>query len=222
MKKSTDTNLQKYYAKRAQEYDAIYNRNIPIRIKEQDFIGKEIKKLFKKRYVLELACGTGYWTKYLVGSAKKVLATDINQEMLEIASQRISDESMQFLIGDAYMPPISVPQFTGAMAHCWFSHIPKKRITEFLDSLHKNLAPNASIMFMDAVYREELGGKLIKKTGSEDTWKRRKLENGEHYDILKNYYTKEELQDLFAPYTKKISVQYLTHFWIVKYSLSKK
>lgn len=221
MQKAIDHNLQEYYAKRAQEYDAIYHRQIPIRLKEQTYVGKEIERAFKTKYVLEIACGTGYWTKHLLKHAKKVLATDINQEMLEIASQRMPDQSMQFIIGDAYNPPISVPQFTGAMAHCWFSHIPKKRIREFLESLHARLEPNASVMFMDAVYREELGGKLIKKEGSEDTWKRRTLENKEEYDILKNYYTKDELEKIFSPYSNNVSVSYMTHFWVVRYNLKK-
>ncbi|CAN5176191.1 hypothetical protein BH09PAT1_BH09PAT1_0940 [soil metagenome] len=222
MQKSVNANLTEYYSKRAQEYEAIYHRDIPIRLKEQDSIGKEIKKFFQKKYVLELACGTGYWTKYLLGSADKVLATDINVTMLEIASQRMREPEIQFLIGDAYNPPVSFPQFNGAMAHCWLSHIPKRKIPEFLDSMHGVLKENASVMFMDTVYRKELGGKLIKKKGSEDTWKRRTLENKEEFDILKNYYTKEELLNLFAAYSDDVSVTYLTHFWIVKYTLSKK
>lgn len=222
MQKNIDANLKEYYSKRAREYDKIYHRDIPIRLKEQNMIATEIKKIFKGKYVLELACGTGYWTKYLVGSAEKVLATDINQEMLKIASCRIPDKSVQFLIGDAYDPPSSIPQFTGAIANFWISHIPKNRISQFLSALHNILPPNSMIMFVDGVHREELGGKLIRKKGSADTWKRRKLENNEEYDIVKNYYTKKELLGLFAPHTTKVSVKYLTHFWIVTYKLTKR
>ncbi|MBI4130188.1 methyltransferase domain-containing protein [Candidatus Roizmanbacteria bacterium] len=220
MQKKIDHNLKEYYSKRAEEYDAVYQRNILVRIKEQEFIGKEIHKLFKGKHVLELACGTGYWTKYLVGSAEKVLASDISVEMLKIASQRITDSSFQFLIGDAYNPPISVPLFTGAMANFWFSHIPKIQITQFLSTLHKSVALNSSIMFVDGVYRKELGGRLIKKKGGKDTWKRRILESKEEFDILKNYYTKEELTHIFAPYSNNVTIDYLTHFWVVKYTMS--
>lgn len=222
MQKKLDHNLKEYYSKRAEEYDVVYHRQIPVRLKEQKFIGNEIKKIFKKKYVLELACGTGYWTQYLVGSAKKVLASDISLEMLEIASNRITDPVFQFLLGDAYTPPVSVPSFSGAMANFWFSHVPKKQIKEFLTLLHKSVTPNSPILFTDGVYREELGGILIKKEGSEDTWKRRKLENKEEFDILKNYYSKEELEELFSPYSDNIKVIYMTHFWVVTYRLNKK
>ncbi len=222
MAKKLDHNLKEYYSKRAREYDAIYSRNIPERLKEQEFIGKEIKKLFKDKYVLELACGTGYWTQYLAQSAKKVLATDISRDVLEIAARRITDQSAQFLEGDAYSPPTSAPKFTGAMANFWFSHIPKKRIRGFLSTLHNNVAPNSPIMFVDAVYREELGGTLVKKKGSKDTWKKRILGSKEEFSILKNYYSEEELLRVFLPYSKNVTVTYLAHFWIVKYSLSEK
>jgi hypothetical protein len=142
--------------------------------------------------------------------------------MLEIASQRIKDNSFQFIIGDAYNPPISVPPFTGAMAHFWFSHIPKKQIAQFLSSLHAVLKINSPIMFVDNVYQAELGGKLIRKKGSEDTWKQRTSQSKEEFDILKNYYTKEELIRIFSPYSNNVSVSYLTHFWVVKYNLTKR
>ena len=65
-----------YYKKRAKEYEDIYKK--PERQKSileyQDYI----KELFQNRNVLELACGTGFWTETLTETAKTVLATDIN------------------------------------------------------------------------------------------------------------------------------------------------
>lgn len=213
--------FEQYYAKRAREYDAIYERDIPVRIEEQDKIASQIKKIVKGKHVLELACGTGYWTQHLVGSANTVLATDINPEMLEIASRRVDDPSIQFVIGDAYNPPMSFPKFSGAMAHCWFSHVPRAKILEFLESLHERLAPGAVVMFMDAVYQKALGGELIKKKDNSDTWKRRKLENGEEYEILKNYYSKKDLEQLFSRHFEHVEINYMTHFWTAVYTTPK-
>src|SRR5690349_16780781 len=120
-----DANLKEYYAKRAKEYESIYNRKIPIRLREQKSLALDIQKSFKNKYVLEVACGTGYWTKYLSKAAKKILSTDLNQEMLDIASSRLKGDSIQFQIADAYDLPVSAPKFNGAMANCWFSHVPK-------------------------------------------------------------------------------------------------
>lgn len=218
IRKKLDHNLKEYYSKRAQEYDEIYHRNIPDRLKEQEYIGKKIQKLFNGKYVLEVACGTGYWTNYLARSARKILATDINQEMLEIAQKRIHDESIQFLISDAYALPISVPSFTGAMANFWFSHIPKNKIRRFLTMLHQRLAPNSLVVFVDNIYNERVGGKLIaKKDGN--SYKVRKLTNGSIYAILKNYYSKEELKKIFSQHSKEVDIRYLKYFWLVAYKL---
>jgi hypothetical protein len=142
--------------------------------------------------------------------------------MLTIASKRYGEKSnIQFFLGDAYNPPVSFPKFTGCMTNFLFSHIPKKEIDSFLQTIHQRLSQNAFIMFTDSNYIEGQGGTLIKKTEETDTWKRRKLNNGEEYDVLKNYYTKEELEKIFTKYTKKIEIQYLTNFWIVGYHLDK-
>lgn len=222
MKNKVSKDLTDYYSKRAQEYENIYNRPDKVRQQEQNFITEYIKKSFKGKYVLELACGTGYWTEYLLGNANKILATDISPEMLHIASNRYSNySSIQFLQCDAYNPLESIPPFTGLMANFWFSHIPKRKIELFLKTIHSCMLPNAFILFVDNVYQEKLGGELIRKRGQLDTWKVRKLENGKKYTILKNYYSKKQLAHIFSRYSDKLEIHYLTNFWIVGYYLKK-
>lgn len=215
-------NLADYYSKRAKEYEAIYHRPNTVRLQEQNFIAEYIRKSMKGRYVLELACGTGYWTKYLLGIAKKIQATDISPQMLEIASKRYSyHSSIQFLLADAYDPPKSIPPFTGVMANFWLSHIPKRKISSFLKTLHSRVMRNAFILFVDNVFQRDIGGTLIRKKDQVDTWKKRQLENGEKYTILKNYYAKKQLRAIFSPFTKKLGVCYFKHFWLVGYQYNK-
>jgi ubiquinone/menaquinone biosynthesis C-methylase UbiE len=211
--------LNEYYSKRAQEYDSIYKRPIKVRLKEQQIIADFIQKKFKDKFVLELACGTGFWTKYLVKSASKILASDYSLEMLQIASGLINKKNIIFIQADAYNPPLSEPKFEGLMVNFWFSHIPKIKIKDFLEEVHKRVRKDGFVMFCDGVYREELGGKLIIKKGEKDTYKLRKLQNGEEYEILKNYYSKEELLQIFSKYSRKLEIKYLTHFWVVGYYL---
>jgi len=213
-----DNVLNVYYSKRAKEYEKVYNRPNRMRLQEQELIAEYIKKSFKNRYVLELACGTGYWTKYLLKSAYKIVAVDASSEMLKIASSRYSSNpSINFLQMDAYNPPKTFPLFSGAMACFWFSHIHKKQIHRFLKVLHTRLTPASFVLFVDNVYRKGLGGKLIVKKGRKDTWKQRRLDSGENYEILKNYYNKDDLERIFFKYTDKIEIQYLSHFWLVGY-----
>src|SRR6185437_17057900 len=167
-----------------------------------------------------LACGTGYWTKYLVTVAQHVTALDQSEEMLAIAKNKLADkQNITFQRGDAYDPPSHTPVFTGCMANFLFSHIPRQEISAFLDNLQRRLEKNAFVMFVDSIYQEGYGGVLVHKEGTEDTWRRRKLNNGEEYDVLKNYFSKEELEAIFQKYTDTLELQYLTNFWIAGYKL---
>lgn len=40
---------------------------------------------------LELGCGTGYFTRAVVGNARHVIATDLSDEMLEVARTQLSE-----------------------------------------------------------------------------------------------------------------------------------
>jgi protein-L-isoaspartate O-methyltransferase len=77
--------LEWYYAKRALEYEEIYNREEPKRRAELEDTANALKETLKDRKVLEIACGTGYWSLILSQAAKKIVATDIAKETLEIA-----------------------------------------------------------------------------------------------------------------------------------------
>ena len=49
---------------------------------------------------LEIGCGTGKNTEWLVAKGKRIVAVDISEEMLSIAKQKITDKSVSFLKAD--------------------------------------------------------------------------------------------------------------------------
>ena len=78
--RSTTPQLEGYYAKRAREYEQVYEK--PERQAELAFLRGRIPLLFAARTVLEVACGTGYWTQHIAKTAKHVHACDINEPVL--------------------------------------------------------------------------------------------------------------------------------------------
>ncbi len=84
----SDKPMNEYYSKRAAEYESIYHRNDPVRQNEQEQIKDELKKMFHNKTVLEIACGTGYWTETVAPIAKEVTGIDMSSEVLEIAVQK--------------------------------------------------------------------------------------------------------------------------------------
>ena len=78
--------LVSYYSDRAKEYEKVYfNPDEQDDLREAETI---FLNLFSQKTVLEIACGTGYWTERIAQTASPIYATDINQSVIEIAKYR--------------------------------------------------------------------------------------------------------------------------------------
>ena len=83
---TSETSIHKYYASRAPVYDRVYQ--IPERQNNLRYLEGWIPTLFKGRRVLEIACGTGYWTQFIAPAAEALTAVDIAKETLSEQSAR--------------------------------------------------------------------------------------------------------------------------------------
>ncbi|MGH8673279.1 MAG: methyltransferase domain-containing protein [Burkholderiales bacterium] len=97
-------NLAAYYAKRAAEYERIYAK--PERQADLERLRARVTALFSGRTVLEIACGTGYWTEVIAPRALSITALDAAKETLAIArSKKYPAHKVAFGKGDAYALP---------------------------------------------------------------------------------------------------------------------
>ncbi len=212
--------MEEYYRRRAQEYEAIYHRDEPERQAELTAIALAIRELFINCSVLEVACGTGYWTQVLALVARHVVAVDAAPEMLEIArSKGLPTGRVDFLLGDAYAPTDVPGKFDAGLANFWFSHVPHARLDGFLGSFHHRLGRGALVMMADNVYIPGVGGELVNPDGGEDTFKLRQLADGSTYQVLKNYYTAEQLQQLLAPRAEDLQITVGSYYWWFSYKV---
>jgi len=217
--KDSGQTMAEYYGKRAGEYEKIYNREDSVRQGEQRLIAESMRTAFTGKTVLEVACGTGYWTERYAGVAKHVVATDLTAETLEIAKHK-NISNAEFQIGDAYKLE-AIAQlnktFDAACANFWFSHVPKARLDDFLKGLHQTVSKGATVILADNVFVEGVGGALIHKPGESDTYKIRTLEDGTTYEILKNYFSEVELRSIFEPYAANLDIHIGKCFWWLSY-----
>jgi len=80
-----------YYSARADEYEQVYAKP-----ERQDDLGRLkalIPSFFVGRRVLEVACGTGYWTRLIAQRAAGVIACDLSPQVLAHAIARQPAES---------------------------------------------------------------------------------------------------------------------------------
>lgn len=133
----SDSDLRAYYAARAREYDHVYAK--PERQDDLREIESWLPGVFHGRSILEVACGTGYWTQFLAPVAGRMTAVDASPETLEVAKSRVANASVRFTVGDAFRLPAGEGEFEGAFAGFWISHVPRSRLREFLAELHRTL-----------------------------------------------------------------------------------
>ena len=72
--------MQSYYAARAGEYDTVYQK--PERQADLRQIEQWLPTVLAGETVLEVACGTGYWTQFLAPVASSIVAIDAAPETL--------------------------------------------------------------------------------------------------------------------------------------------
>jgi ubiquinone/menaquinone biosynthesis C-methylase UbiE len=215
--------MEEYYRGRAKGFDEeYYQGRDPPRQKELQYIADVSKEALKAREVLDMACGTAYWTQIVSETAQSIAGTDFAEEMLEIAKGKHFNCPVSFCKADAYGLPFKSASFTGGMADFWLSHIPREKIEPFLEDFHRLLESKSMVVMADNVYVPGIGGEFIKKEGDVNTYKIRKLADGSEHLVLKNYYSIDELVSIFAKHARgfdRKNIFYGKYYWYLYYEL---
>ena len=210
--------LVDYYQRRAREYEAIYAK--PERQADLATLRAEVASRLRGRRVLEIACGTGYWTHVAAPSAASIVATDAAEEPMRIARAKdYARAKVRFEFADAYALDERLGRFDGALAFFWWSHIPLSRIGDFLRSLHRRLEPGARVLFMDNTYVEGNSTPISERDAEGNTYQVRPLGDGTQHRVLKNFPTEEELRRHLAPHARAFEYRVLQYYWLVDYTL---
>jgi trans-aconitate methyltransferase len=211
--KQIDASLSTYYSARAAEYDSIYQK--PERQRDLREIEAWVEAEFANTDVLEIACGTGYWTQFIARSARSVLAFDLADESMNIARARVNLPHVQFVRGDAYAPPVSGRKHKAAFAGFWFSHIPVSRRLAFARTLVNHLSTDAQIVLLDNRYVEGSSTPLDGRDDEGNTYQLRRLNDGSTHRVIKTFPTQEELRLLLQPLAARIDYHQWEHYWAV-------
>jgi SAM-dependent methyltransferase len=210
--------LEAYYAKRAAEYEAIYAK--PERQADLARMRVDIPALFAGERVLEVACGTGYWTPLIAAQAGSVLAVDFSGETLDIArSKNYPRANVHFEQGDAYRLPAWPEKFSACYAGFWWSHVPLERLDAFLAGLHERLAPGARVAFMDNLYVEGSSTPLARRDAAGNTYQARRLADGSRHEVLKNFPAPGELEARLARAGTDVKVTRYEYYWLATYRI---
>jgi 2-polyprenyl-3-methyl-5-hydroxy-6-metoxy-1,4-benzoquinol methylase len=216
-----DEALRRYYDQRANVYDDMYLRRDPAWRKDLETLADEMANALSGHSVLEVACGTGFWTEIVAKTATCVVAVDASEKMLELARKRKKrNPNVEYVHGDAYSLEEISGKFDAGLANFWFSHVPKSRIGEFLSNFHEKLERPAVVFMADNRYVPGIGGQLLTKLGIDDTFKLRECSDASKREVLKNYYDRETLERLFSSQASDLKFHEMQYFWSVQYMVT--
>jgi demethylmenaquinone methyltransferase/2-methoxy-6-polyprenyl-1,4-benzoquinol methylase len=145
--------------------------------------------------VLELACGTGLWTRRLARHATHVVAVDGAAAMLEENRARLpvtSKAAVEYIQADlfSWRPPAAA--FDAVVFGYWLSHVPDQRLADFWHGVRGALREGGRVFFVDSA--PDPGRAEWPSTATEQ----RDLADGRQFTVVKRYRSPEVLQDVLA------------------------
>jgi len=101
--------------------------------------------------VLELACGTGLFTRHLAPYADRVTAIDAAPEVIAINRERVASRNVEYVEADlfAWQPPA---RYDCVFMSFWLSHVPPARFAAFWSMVRRALAPDGFAYIVDSAH----------------------------------------------------------------------
>jgi SAM-dependent methyltransferase len=213
MSDTVRTDLNAYYAHSAAEYEQGYAK--PAHQQDLAELHRRVRELAQGQRVLEIACGTGYWTAPLAETAAFVRATDSSAEMLALAAAKgLPADKVELARQDAWQLPPQ-PGFTLCFAGFLWSHIRREEQEAFMRNLRSALGKDVMLVLIDDAWVEGDSLPVARTDAAGNTYQIRTLPNGARYEIPKNFPTDSALRKRLATALKDIRIVRLPHFWML-------
>jgi SAM-dependent methyltransferase len=190
-----------YYRARAPEYEewflrqGRYDRGEAHRVAwfaEVEAVEAALRAAAPRGRVLELACGTGLWTRRLAPHASELTAIDAAPEALELNRERVANERVRYLQADLFRwQPRETYDFV--FFGFWLSHVPPDRFASFWATVHAALAPGGRVFFVDNAHNPAIAARdhTLPESGFVMD---RVLNDGRQFRVVKIFYEPAELE----------------------------
>ena len=189
---------KRYYAARAPEYDDWWYRRGRYELDPAREAGwwadaaeveGRLEAFAPAGKVLELAAGTGIWTRKLVRLATRVVAVDANAETLAL-----NTKEAELVQADVFeWEPEEL--FDVCFFSFWLSHVPLARFDEFWLRVRSALRPGGRVFLVDSA-AGDAAHTGTDQAGEEET---RTVSDGRAFRIVKRRWEAAELAERVRP-----------------------
>jgi demethylmenaquinone methyltransferase/2-methoxy-6-polyprenyl-1,4-benzoquinol methylase len=186
-----------YYRGRARDYDATASPPHDPLGPYTSQIEKALARFGPTGRVLEIASGTGTWTRHLLRHAAQITALDVANEMHEQSQAKIGDHPrLRRVAADVFSwEPDGV--YDVVFFANWLSHVPPGKFHGFWQTVRAALSPAGRVFVVDEIEdawrREELLHEDFVVDPSLPIVKRA-LPDGRTFHVVKQFWNPEELR----------------------------
>lgn len=206
--------VARYYASSTQAADAALSR--AERANDLSKVRERIAQLVRGQTVLELACGTGYWTEVIAATAEKVLATDILEEMIARAqTRRFPEGKVAFRKVDGLDLPEDLGTFSCVFIGFWWSHLKRDEQDALLGQLRARFGRDVTLILLDDAYVEGSSTTIARTDAQGNTYEIVAAPDGERFELPKNYPADSALRKRLGGDVREIRIERLTYYWML-------
>lgn len=197
--------MMEYYDERAREYDEIFEGKGPATYRPEFYaldiesIGKFMEN-FGRGSLIDIACGSGYWLKFLYEKCSTFTFLDQSEQMLKECRLKAEKFGItgnsRFIVSDILNYTFEeTDRFDCALIGFLLGHFIKTQEEVFFKKLKGILKPGAEILIIDSTWTRE----RAKKQNKEDIAERC-LNDGRTFRIYKKYFDEDDLPALLNSY----------------------
>lgn len=204
---------KEYYRRRAGEYDQWWFREgrwaLPEPAKRRwladiEEVETALRRFAPGREVLELACGTGLWTRHLVRHADTVTAVDAAPEMIARNRERVAGE-VTYVRADIFDWTPPAHRFDVCFFSYWLSHVPDERLAAFWAMVATALRPGGRVFLIDSHDAPSRAQRTQPRV----------LNDGSRFTVVKRFWQPDELVAHTAALGWELDAQLTRHGGII-------
>ena len=201
---------REYYAARAPEYDDWWWRRGRYALdaeRERGWLEDaaevegRLRAFAPKGDVLELAAGTGIWTRKLVPLAGRVVAVDASAETLAL-----NTPAAELVLADVFDWTAS-ERFDVCFFSFWLSHVPESRFDSFWGLVRSVLRPGGRVFLVDSA----AGDRAHTGTDQDGELETRTVADGRAFRIVKRRWHPQELAERVRPLGLELDLRMSAH-----------
>jgi demethylmenaquinone methyltransferase/2-methoxy-6-polyprenyl-1,4-benzoquinol methylase len=195
---------QRYYRARAGEYDdwwlrrgrydrgAAFNAAFLSDAREVEDALCRVLDESRPASALELACGTGLFTRHLAPRVGQLTAVDAAPEVIAINRARVGDAAVEYVEADLFeWRPARRYDFV--FMSFWLSHVPHARFDAFFDTVAAALAPGGTAYVIDSAHEPTSTARDHPEPSRDSGVVLRKLDDGRQFRIVKVFWEPQAL-----------------------------